>query len=365
VSETRTEHGEHGDDAFPNEDNPRNDRPSSTEEANAEAERQRRHGNPLQKAIHAVDDMQARVPALALPLGVVKKFGDDDGGNLAALIAYYGFFSIFPLMLALTTIVGFLFKHDAGMRRSITNSALQQFPVIGGQLRSHSLSGSWFALVLGLVGAIWAGLGVLNATQNAFNAVWDVPRVDRPNIVSRTVKGVAMLLVAAAFLVLSGFLSGIGQGHAGVSALQLLSILGSVVVNFVLFAAAFRILTTADVSWKDVAPGAVLAAIAWTVLLLIGQWFVQSRIQGASNAYGTFAVVLGLLSWLYLASQITLFSAEVNVVLKKRLWPRSITNPPIREADERSFARQAKEQERVPPQDVEVDYSDDRGSRAG
>jgi membrane protein len=365
VSETSTHRGEHDDDAFPTEDNARNDEPSSTEAANAEAERERRDGNPLQKAIHAVDDTQARTPVLSVPLAVVKKFGDDDGGNLAALIAYYGFLSIFPLMLALTTIVGFLFQNDAQLRDSIKNSALQQFPVLGRQLQQQSLSGNWFALIVGLAGAVWAGLGVLNAAQNAFNAVWDVPRVDRPNLVARTVKGLLMLVVASAFLVLSGFLSGIGQAASGISALQLVSILGSVVVNFILFAAAFRILTTAEVSWRDVAPGAVLAAIAWTVLLLIGQWFVDSRIKGASNVYGTFAVVIGLLAWLYLASQMTLFCAEVNVVLKKRLWPRSITNPPIREADERSFARQAKEQERVPPQDVEVDYSDDPQHRTG
>jgi membrane protein len=359
VSDTGTQRNERRNDAFPNENDARNDEPSSVEEANAEAERQRQHGNPLQKAIHRVDDTQARTPVLSLPLAVVKKFGDDDGGNLAALIAYYGFLSIFPLMLALTTVLGFLFENNPDLRDSITNSALQQFPVLGPQLQQKSLSGNWFALILGLAGALWAGMGVLNAAQNAFNAIWDVPRVDRPNFVARTLKGLLMLLVAAAFLVLSGFLSGVGQGSNGVSALQVLSILGSVVVNFVLFAAAFRILTTADVSWKDVAPGAVIAAIAWTVLLLIGQWFVQSRIQGASNVYGTFAVVIGLLAWLYLASQMTLFAAEVNVVIDKHLWPRSITNPPIREADERSFARQAKEQERVPPQDVEVDYSDD------
>jgi membrane protein len=365
VSETSTERNEHGDDAFSNEDTARNDRPSSTDEANAQAERERRDGNPLQKAVHAVDDAQARHPVLGFPLAVVKKFGDDDGGNLAALIAYYGFFSIFPLMLALTTILGFLFQNDPQLRRTITNSALQQFPVIGGQLKSHALSGSWFALIVGLLGAIWAGLGVVNAAQNAFNAIWDVPRVDRPNFLVRTIRGVLMLLVAAAFLVVSGFLSGIGQGANGISPLQILSILGSVAVNFVLFAAAFRILTTADVSWRDVAPGALLAAMAWTVLLLIGQWFVTSKIQGASNAYGTFAVVLGLLSWLYLASQIMLFCAEVNVVLEKHLWPRSIANPPIREADERSFARQAEERERVPPQDVEVGYSDGRRRRSG
>jgi membrane protein len=366
VSEARSDERSLSRDVLANEDQARNDEPSSTEEANAQAERERREGNPLQKAVHAADDAQARTPLLAFPIAVVKKFGDDDAGNLAALISYYGFFSIFPLMLVLTTVVGFLFENDADLRQSITGSALQQFPVIGPQLEQQSLSGNWVALVIGLVGAVWAGLGVLNATQNAFNAVWDVPRVDRPNFVARTVKGLLMLLVAAAFLVVSGFLSGIGQADTGMSLLQILSVLGSVVVNFVLFASAFRILTSADVSWKDVAPGAALAAIAWTVLLLVGQWFVTSRIQGASNLYGGFAVVLGLLSWLYIAAQMTLFAAEVNVVLKKRLWPRSITNPPVREADERSFARQAKEQERIPPQDIEVDYSDSQpGRRSG
>ncbi len=362
MSGTRTSDS---DNQFSNSENDaKNDQPSSTQEANAQAEQERRHGNPLQKVVHAVDDTQARTPILAFPLAVVKKFGDDDGGNLAALIAYYGFLSIFPLMLALTTVLGFLFENNSKFRDSITNSALQQFPVLGPQLQQKSLSGSWFALILGLAGAIWAGMGVLNAAQNAFNAIWDVPRVDRPNFIVRTAKGLLMLLVAAAFLVLSGFLSGVGQGSSGVSVLQVISIVGSIVVNFVLFAAAFRILTSADVSWGDVAPGAVVAAIAWTVLLLVGQWFVQSRIQGASDVYGTFAVVIGLLAWLYLASQITLFAAEINVVRAEHLWPRSITNPPIRPADERSFARQAKEQERVPPQDVEVDYSDDR-RRAG
>jgi YihY family inner membrane protein len=340
------------------------DEPSSTQEANAQAERERREGNPLQKAVHAVDDTQARVPLLAFPLAVVKKFGDDDGGNLAALIAYYGFFSIFPLLLALTTILGFVFQNNPDIRRSITDSALQQFPVIGPQLANRSLSGNWLALIVGVVGAIWAGLGVLGATQNAFNAVWDVPRVDRPNFIARTVKGLVMLAVAAAFLFVSGYLSGVGQAHPGLSLMQALSIAGSVLVNFVLFASAYRILTTADVSWRDVAPGAALAAVGWTILLMIGQWFVTNRIQGARDVYGTFAVVLGLLSWLYLASQMTLFCAEVNVVLNKRLWPRSITNPPVRKADERVYARQAKEQERIPPQDVEVDYADSETEQA-
>ena len=351
----------------PTRDREPGDRPRTRDDANAEAERRRREGNPLERSVRWADDVQARLPVLAFPFAVVKKFGDDEAGSLAALIAYYGFFSIFPLMLALTTILGFVLGNDPELRQSIERSALQQFPVIGAQLQQESLRGSWIALTIGLVGAVWAGLGVVGAAQNAMNAVWDVPKVDRPNIVTRTLRGLLMLVVAAAFLVLSGFLSGVGQDGGGVSPLQIASIAGSFVVNFLLFAAAFRILTEADVSWRDVAPGAAIAAIAWTALLLVGQWFVRSRIQGAEDTYGTFAVVIGLLSWLYVASQITLFSAEVNVVLQRKLWPRSITNPPLREADERSFAEQAKEEERTPPQDITVDYDDPRGGgrRAG
>ena len=341
----------------------RDDVPGTRDEANAEAEDQGRDGNALDRSVRRIDDIQARVPALALPFAVVRKFGDDDAGNLAALIAYYGFFSLFPLLLALTTILGFVLGNDPDLRRSIEDSALQQFPVLGDQLQHESLRGSWFALTVGLVGALWAGLGVVNAGQNAMNAVWDVPKVDRPNLVQRTLRGLLMLVVAGALLSLSGFLTGVGQAESGVSVVQVAAIVGSVVVNFALFAAGFRILTEADVSWRDVAPGAALAAVAWTALLMLGQWFVRSRIQGAEATYGTFAVVIGLLSWLYVASQITLFAAEVNVVLKRRLWPRSITNPPLREADERSFTQQAKEQERTPPQDITVDY--DPGSRTG
>lgn len=321
--------------------------------------------SPIDRVVRWADDNQARRPWLAFAFAVVKKFGDDDAGSLAALISYYGFFSLFPLMLALTTILGFVLSGNPGLQDSIRQSALAQIPVIGDSLGNvRGLTGSWVALIVGLIGALWAGLGVVNAAQNAMNAIWDVPRVQRPNFVKRTIRGLVMLAVAAAFLFLSGFLAGVGQGASGISPLQILSILGSLLVNFLLFTAAFRILTSADVSWRDVAAGAALAAAAWTVLLLVGQWFVSSRIQGAREVYGTFAVVLGLLSWLYLAAQVTLFAAEVNVVRVKRLWPRSLTTPPLREADERSYARQAKEEERVPPQKVDVEY-DRQNERAG
>jgi YihY family inner membrane protein len=309
------------------------DRPSpGSAEPTAPDPDRRADGGPLGRAARWLDETQGRIPALSFPVAVVKKFGEDDAGHLAALIAYFGFFSIFPLMLALTTILGFVLGNDPELRRSITDSALQQFPVIGDDLRAESLSGSWLALIVGLVGATWAGLGVVNATQKAMNTVWDVPIVERPNLLARTLRSLLMLGVAAGFLVLSGFLSGVAQAVAGGSVLQVASLVGSILVNLLLFAAAFRILTTADVSWRDVLPGAAAAAVAWTLLLLVGQWFVRTRIEGARGAYGTFAVVIGLLSWLYLASQVTLFAAEINVVRKRRLWPRSLVDPASRRA---------------------------------
>lgn len=333
--------------------------PRVRDAANTEAVGDRREAGP-EKWVQWIDDLQARYPVLAFPFAVVKKFGEDDATHLAALIAYYAFFSIFPLMLALTTLLGFVLNGDPELRRSITDTALAQFPVIGDSLQQDSLSGSWFALTVGLLGAIWAGLGVVDAAQNAMNAIWDVPKMRRPHIVKRTLRGLVMLVVAGASLLLSGTLSGVGQSADGVSVLQVAAIAGSVVVNFVLFAVAFRILTAAALSWRDVAPGAGLAAIAWTLLLAVGQWLVRSWVQGAEGTYGTFAVVIGLLSWLYLASQLTLFPAEVNVVWKRRLWPRSMTNRPLREADQRSLAEQVMEQKRTPSQDITIDYNQAR-----
>jgi YihY family inner membrane protein len=305
--------------------------------------------------LRRVDRQHQQRAWIAFPYAVMKKFGDDQAGNLAALIAYYGFLSLFPLMLVLITLLAMLLRNNPGLQGSIRTSALANFPVIGDEISKnvHSLRGSGLALGIGLALALWAGLSVMKVSQNAMNAVWNVPYRHRPNFLRSLLRAMLLLLVLGVITVASAATGNIGAGSNS-WLLGIVGIAASVVLNLVLFLLAFRILTTEDVTWGDVFPGALIAALAWTTLQAVGGYIVSHQLQGASDTYGTFAVVIGLLAWIYLGAQITLFAAEVNVVRKRRLWPRAIVQPPLTNADERALKSYAEQEERRPEEDVVV-----------
>ena len=307
------------------------------------------------RLLRRVDKQHQQRAWVAFPYAVMKKFGDDQAGNLAALIAYYGFLSLFPLMLVLVTLLGMLLRNNPELQDTIRTSALANFPVIGEEISKnvHSLRGSGLALGIGLALALWAGLGVMKVLQTAMNAVWNVPYRDRPSFWLSLLRAMLLLLVLGVITVASAAAGSVGAGSDS----WLLGIAGiaiSVVLNLVLFLLAFRILTTEDVAWGDVFPGALIAALAWTALQAVGGYIVSHQLQGASDTYGTFAMVIGLLAWIYLGAQITLFSAEVNVVRKRRLWPRAIVQPPLTDADKRALKSYAEQEERRPEEDVIV-----------
>ncbi len=306
------------------------------------------------------DRVHRRHPWLAVPVAVVRKFGDDRAGHWAALLAYYGFFSLFPLLLVFVTVLGFVIQDHPDLQRQILRSALAQFPIIGAQIERnvHSLTGSAWALALGIAGATWSGLGVVTTAHGAMDEVWNVPRRDRPPFLRSRLEALAALLVLGTATILAGLLAGFGTngGWAG-PALRGFALAGTFALNVTVFAATFRFLTEAEVSWRDVLPGAVTAAVAWGALLVVGSWIVDRQIRGATEVYGFFAIVIGLLGWIYLAAQVVLFSAELNVVLKRRLWPRSVVGvPPTTEPDRRALAGEATEEAARPEQAVEVRF---------
>ena len=307
------------------------------------------------RLLRRVDKQHQQRAWVAFPYAVMKKFGDDQAGNLAALIAYYGFLSLFPLMLVLVTLLGMLLRNNPELQDTIRTSALANFPVIGEEISKnvHSLRGSGLALGIGLALALWAGLGVMKVLQTAMNAVWNVPYRHRPSFWLSLLRAMLLLLVLGVITVASAAAGSVGASSDS----WLLGIAGiaiSVLLNLVLFLLAFRILTTEDVAWGDVFPGALIAALAWTALQAVGGYIVSHQLQGASDTYGTFAMVIGLLAWIYLGAQITLFAAEVNVVRKRRLWPRAIVQPPLTDADKRALKSYAEQEERRPEEDVIV-----------
>ena len=275
-----------------------------------------------------VDAFQQRHRVLSFPFAVHKRFGEDGGKHFAASISYYAFFSLFPLLLSFVAVLGVVLRGRDDLRQDLIDSAIGQFPVIGTELTEQSLTGSGWALALGLVAAIWAGLGVVYAAQDAMDTMWDVPHGDRPNFVVRRLRALPMLGVVAFGPVAGSAIAGIAtqlDELPGVARFATAG--GTLAVNAVSLLVGFTILTVAKPSWRTLLPGALVGAVALLVVQVGGAWYLQRVVSGASDTYGAFATVIGLLTWLALHARITLYAAEINVVKAGKLWPRRLMGP--------------------------------------
>jgi membrane protein len=311
--------------------------------------------------LHKLDRVQQSHPRLSFIAAVIKKFGDDQAGQLAALIAYYGFVSLFPLLLVLVTVLGFVLQGDPADQKRILDGALGQFPIISDQLKLHSLTGSGVGLAIGVVGSLLAGMGITGATQNAFNRIWSVPFKHRPNFIYAHLRGLGMLAILGTLSIVSTTVA----GYVGTSSHAALAVIAGVLVAFVLnlalFMTAFKLLTAVEVSWRDLLPGVVVAAVFWQLLQHLGGFYVEHELKHTGPLYGVFALVLGLLAWLYLGAQLTIFAAEINVVKVHRLWPRSFFSDPLLEADRRALTSSAEVEERIHEENVEVNFDGPSG----
>jgi membrane protein len=315
------------------------------------------------------DAYQRRHTWVGLPIAVFYKFFDDQGGYLTALLTYYGFLSLFPLLLVAVTVLGFVIAHHPALQADVIGSAVSQFPIVGKQLQTdvHGYTGSGWGLAIGLAGAIYGGLGVANAAQNALNSVWAVPRHARPNPLMSRVRSLAAVSVFGLGVVVTTGLSALAteSQHYFLGALagRLLATVLAGLVNISLFTAAFRYLTAKAVSVRDVALGAVVAAVAWQVLQSVGSYYVAHKLRGASEVYGTFGVVLGLVAWIYLEALIVVLCAELNVVRKRHLWPRALLTPftddvTLTAADENAYDSYARAQQHKGFETIDVGFDD-------
>ena len=287
---------------------------------------------PLREAnrcLRAADRCQQRWPALAFPIAVWSKFNDDQAGNLAALIAYYGFAALFPLLLVLLTVLNIVLANDPSLHADLLNSAVAQYPVIGPEIRANlgTIPGSGLPLVIGIVFLLLGARGVAGAMQNALCEVWGIPREQRPGFPLSQLWGMALICTIGIGLVATTYLSGLagGVGHVINGAVAHVgTVLISLIVNVGMFWLGFRIATAWQVPWRQLRTGAAIAAVCWQVLQVSAGFIISHQLHRASELYGTFGIVLGLLSWLYLQAEVTLYAAEADVVLALRLWPKSI-----------------------------------------
>jgi membrane protein len=310
-----------------------------------------------------LDRLQQRNRWAGFVIGVIYKYVDDQGGYLAALITYYAFVSLFPLLLLLTTTLGVVLAGRPDLQEQVLHSALNQIPVIGQQLgQPQQLSGGLPALVIGIGGALYGGLGVGQAVQNAMDTVWAVPRHRRRDPIRSRIRSLMLLLLLGSAAVATTALAAVGRstesfGWWGKGA----CIVAAVAVNIGICLVAFRVTTARSLTFAQVLPGAVVAAVTWQVLQWVGAGYVAHTVTSASVTNSVFAIVLGLLAFLFLVSVSLIMCAELNVVRVDRLYPRALLtvftdDVELTRADRKTYAKQARAEQVKGFERVHVDF---------
>ncbi|HEY6786175.1 MAG TPA: YhjD/YihY/BrkB family envelope integrity protein [Trebonia sp.] len=276
------------------------------------------------RVIAAVDGWQRRARWVGVPYAVVKKFGDDHANLLVVALAWYGFTAIFPLLLVVVTIFGFIGARSIGTGLIRT---LHQFPVVGSSFNpasGNSLHGSTIGLIVGLVGLLYGAQGVTQTAQQAMATVWNVPLNQRTGFLPRLGRSLAGLFIIGSTFVLNAFLTGYATGATLGWAIRVPIFAGLLVLNIGLFLASFIMLTTKAIGPRHLLSGAIVAAIAFTVLITLGTGLITHQLKRASATYGTFGTVIGIVAFLLLLAKLTMYAAELNPVLARRLYPRAL-----------------------------------------
>jgi membrane protein len=318
--------------------------------------------------VSRVDAYQRRHGWAGLPLAVLYKFADDQGTYLSAQITYYGFVALFPLLLLLATILGYALHGNEHLQRQVLDSTLAQFPVIGDQITANirSFHGSVAGLVIGIAGCVYGGLGIVQAVQNTLNKVWGVPRNSRLNPVRARLRSLLLLAFGGASVIVTTVLTALGAAADAYGAslgdgVRVLVTAAAVALNVALFIVAFKVLTARAVTVREIRVGAVAAAVIWQALQLAGALLLGHKLKGATATYGLFAIVLGLLAWIYLGAVTTVICAEFNAVRAGQLWPRALLTPftdtaELTPADQRAYTAYAKTEQHKSFESIDVSF---------
>jgi YihY family inner membrane protein len=309
-----------------------------------------------------VDAAQKATKPTGVAVATFKKFSEDKSTSLAAMMAFWAFFSIFPLLMVLVTVLGWVLPTST--KDSVLTHIAQMFPLLNPST-IKGLSGAVWALIVGGVTALWSGLGAVLTTQTAFNSVWEIPYHERPGLVEQVLRSLRVLATIGVGLVLttliSGFVTSSASGvHLGVVG-RVAGYVIAALLDVGLFVAAFRMLTDREVTTRDVLPGALLSGIVFFILEQLSSVIIANRLKHAQATYGHFATVITILWWFYLSSVVTLLGAQLNVVLKERMYPRSVVDAPQTEADQRALQAYAQERTYQPEEKVEARVEREEG----
>ncbi len=317
--------------------------------------------NPIERAAFAIDALQRRYHAFSFPHAVVKKYGDDQAGQQAALITYYGFLSLFPLMLVATSVVDIIAQHNMELRARILGDINTYLPVIGQQLQDQVQASdkTGLALVAGLLVALYGTRGIANALRSLLDHAWSTPKARRSGFLPGGLKSFALLLGGGVGILLTSGLAGYATaalaGHSFLT--RVVPIVINVCILYLLLIYVFTVGPSRRRPRADVQLGAVLAAVGLLTLQTVGSYLVTHRLHDLRGLYGQFALVLATLFWLYLQAQVLVYAIEINVVHARRLWPRSMTGHNLTAADRKAYRLYAAREAYRPKDEEQIDVS--------
>ncbi len=320
---------------------------------------------PLRKAIGAVDRWQRRIPWAGVPYAVMKKFGDDNANLVVVALAWYGFTAIFPLLLVMMTLFGFIGVQSIGTGIIRT---LHEFPVIGTSFNPSSpgaLHGSTLGLVVGLIGLVYGAQGVTQTAQQAMATVWHIPQTQRTGFLPRLGRSLAGLVTIGGAFIVNAFVTSYATGGTTSYAIRIPVLAGLLIINAALYFATFTLLTAKPVGPRGLLPGAVLGAVAFTALITVGTGLMTHQLKNASATYGAFGSVIGIVALLLLLAKLSMYAAELNPVLARRLYPRALPlgGEPT-DADRHVLASIAHAEQRRDDEVIGVGFGEDAAGQA-
>jgi uncharacterized BrkB/YihY/UPF0761 family membrane protein len=320
---------------------------------------------PVSKVMGAVDGWQRRNRWAGVPYAVTKKFGDDNANLVVVALAWYGFTAIFPLLLVVVTLFGFIGAQSIGT--GIVHT-LQEFPVIGSNFHASSsgtLHGSVTGLVIGLIGLVYGAQGVTQTAQQAMATVWNIPQVERTGFLPRLGRSLAGLVTIGLAFVINAFVTTYATGGTNNYLFRIPVLAGLLVINAGLYFATFTVLTAKAIGPRGHLPGAIAGSVAFTALITIGTGLVTHQLKHANATYGAFGTVIGIVTFLLLLAKLSMYAAELNPVLARGLYPRALPlgGEPT-EADRRVLASLVHAEQRRDDEAIGVGFGDDAAAQA-
>ncbi|NUR59700.1 MAG: YihY/virulence factor BrkB family protein [Catenulispora sp.] len=283
----------------------------------------------LRAAARGLDRFQQRHVVLAFPVAVWRELSQAKAGYLGAILTFFAFVSLFPLLLILTTVLGVVLRHYPGVQQRVLNSALVDFPVIGEELKRnvHGFARNGVGLGISIATTLVGALGLANAAQYVMNLLWGVPEERRPGFPQSWLRSLGIIATIGLGVLSTTVLASVGEWTSGLAftvASRIALLAASFVLTALLFWLGLRIATAAEVRTRDLLPGALLTTAFWQGLQYLGGAIAAHQLRHSSALYGTFGLVLGLLAWIYLQARLTLIAVASDVVRTRASWPRSL-----------------------------------------